>query len=204
VVSEVEPKRQELAEANAKLAEANAVLAAVQEKVRRSLVVVGSFFVGLGFVGPRRALPTHPRHTHPNTPHTTTPPNPQNTTYQVAALNAQVAGLEAAFGAAVEEKESAIKEAARCAARLALANRLVAALLSEGERWAATVVELRGGYAALTGDMLLAAAAVSYAGVFTARFRAALAAEWVRFLAERGVPMARDVKGAREEGGCCC
>lgn len=37
VVSEVEPKRQELAAANAKLHEANTTLAAVQQKVRYTL-----------------------------------------------------------------------------------------------------------------------------------------------------------------------
>ena len=41
----------------------------------------------------------------------------------------------------------------------------------------------------LTGDMLLAAAFVSYAGPFTSKFRALLIADWIRFLREKGAPM---------------
>lgn len=40
----------------------------------------------------------------------------------------------------------------------------------------------------LTGDMLLAAAFVSYAGPFTAQFRATLVSTWLKFLQERNAP----------------
>ena len=40
----------------------------------------------------------------------------------------------------------------------------------------------------LTGDMLLAAAFVSYAGPFTARYRGQLIAQWLKFLADRQAP----------------
>ena len=106
VVSEVEPKRQELAAANAKLTEANTMLAAVREKV--------------------------------------------------AELNAKVQELEAQFAAAVADKDAAIRESERCQLKLTLANRLIAALASEGERWARTAEQLRAGYDVLTGDTLLA------------------------------------------------
>ena len=42
---------------------------------------------------------------------------------------------------------------------------------AEGERWAGTVEQLRGNYQMLTGDMLLAAAFISYAGPFSSKFR---------------------------------
>lgn len=41
----------------------------------------------------------------------------------------------------------------------------------------------------LTGDMLLAAAFVSYAGPFTSKFRAQLIREWIKFLTDKGAPM---------------
>lgn len=41
----------------------------------------------------------------------------------------------------------------------------------------------------LTGDMLLAAAFVSYAGPFTSKFRAGLIEDWIKFLKERQTPM---------------
>eukprot|EP00877_Chromochloris_zofingiensis_P015255 jgi/Chrzof1/9984/Cz04g22250.t1 len=143
VVSEVEPKRQELAAANAKLQEANTMLAAVQQKV--------------------------------------------------AELNAKVQDLEAQYNIAVEDKEAAIKESERCQLKLQLANRLISALASEGERWARTVEQLRQSYDVLTGDMLLASAFVSYAGPFTNKFRAGLIKDWIKFLSDKGAPMTEGI-----------
>jgi hypothetical protein len=40
---------------------------------------------------------------------------------------------------ATEDKEAAIRESERCQRKLELANRLITALASEGERWALTV-----------------------------------------------------------------
>ena len=40
----------------------------------------------------------------------------------------------------------------------------------------------------LTGDMLLAAAFVSYAGPFTSKFRSQLIKEWIKFLTDKGAP----------------
>ena len=46
----------------------------------------------------------------------------------------------------------------------------------------------------LTGDMLLAAAFVSYAGPFTSKFRAQLIKEWIKFLTDKGAPMTAGIK----------
>ncbi len=64
-----------------------------------------------------------------------------------------------------------------------------------GERWARTAEQLRGGYVVLLGDILLAAAFVSYAGPFTSRFRAGLIAEWIKFLGDKKVPMTAGITG---------
>lgn len=42
---------------------------------------------------------------------------------------------------------------------------------AEGSRWAATVEQLKKDYQVLTGDVLLAAAFVNYAGPFSSAFR---------------------------------
>jgi dynein heavy chain, axonemal len=139
VVIDVEPKKQELREANEKLSNANETLTVVMAKV--------------------------------------------------AALNAMVADLEAQFDAANKDKNDAIAEQERCDRKLSLANRLITALASEGERWASTVEQLKLDYEVLTGDMLLAAAFVSYAGPFTSTFRADLIKQFLDFMKAKGTPM---------------
>jgi len=113
---------------------------------------------------------------------------------KVAELNALVADLEKQFVTANNEKEAAEKEKARCDLKLSLANRLINALSSEGERWAETVVELKSSYKVLVGDMLLASAFVSYAGPFTSIYRDRLIKGWVKFLKDRGVPCTEGLK----------
>ena len=142
VVSEVEPKRRELAEANAMLEDANTKLSAVQTKV--------------------------------------------------AELNAQVAQLEEEFSTALNEKESAIAESELCQKKLDLANRLINALGSEGDRWALNIEQLRSAYGVLIGDALLAAGFVGYAGAFTAQFRHSLNAQFNEFIVSNGIPMTPD------------
>lgn len=108
---------------------------------------------------------------------------------KVAELNAMVADLEAQFEAANNDKNAAIKEQERCDLKLSLANRLITALASEGERWATTVEQMKRDYEVFTGDMLLAAAFVSYAGPFTSAFRHELVTSFLDFMRAKGTPM---------------
>ena len=71
---------------------------------------------------------------------------------KVALLNAKVQELERQYKEANDEKEAAIRESERCQRKLELANRLINALASEGERWALTVEQLRKSYEVLTGE----------------------------------------------------
>jgi dynein heavy chain len=64
-----------------------------------------------------------------------------------------------------------------------------------GERWAKTVESLKQNYDVLTGDMLLAAAFVSYAGPFTTKVRASLITEWIKFLTDKGIRMTAGITG---------
>ena len=54
---------------------------------------------------------------------------------------------------ALAEKNAAIAESERCQRKLGLANRLIAALASEGDRWALTVQQLRKDYLVSLHDL---------------------------------------------------
>ena len=89
----------------------------------------------------------------------------------VRKLNAELAQLNAEFQQAETDKQNAINEAERCARRLNLAQRLVAALGSENERWAKSIVVLDDQIKVIVGDVLMSSAFVSYAGPFNKKFR---------------------------------
>jgi dynein heavy chain len=88
-----------------------------------------------------------------------------------AKAEATVAELTAQFNAAVKEKEDVIAEANMCERKLGLAQRLINALSSEGARWKQGIEHLNFTLGLLVGDVLLAAAFVSYIGCFNKRFR---------------------------------
>jgi dynein heavy chain len=82
-----------------------------------------------------------------------------------------VAELTRQFNAATAEKEAVIADAERYERKLGLAQRLMAALGSEGARWKQSIITLNENMAILVGDVLLAAAFVSYIGCFNKKFR---------------------------------
>ena len=88
-----------------------------------------------------------------------------------AAAKATVAELTQAFNEAVAEKEAVIAEAEACERKLGFAQRLMAALGSEGKRWRAGIAALQAELGLLAGNALLASAFVSYSGCFNRSFR---------------------------------
>ena len=112
------------------------------------------------------------------------------------AAEAMVADLTSQYNAAVKEQEDTKAEADMCERKLGLAKRLMAALGSEGARWEQSIVDLRAQLEILPGDLLLAAAFVSYSGCFSKRFREQLlASTYLPYLtgeipaAKGGVPL---------------
>lgn len=99
---------------------------------------------------------------------------------KAAALEAKqqaedtVAELTRQFDEATAEKEEVIAQAERFERKLGLAQRLMAALGSEGARWKESIISLKDSLHILVGDVLLASAFVSYIGCFNKRFRAEL------------------------------
>src|SRR3989338_9717733 len=73
--------------------------------------------------------------------------------------------------------------------KLSLAHRLVNGLSDEKIRWAESIKDLREREKTLVGDVLLAAAFLSYVGPFTKKYRNMLIEEkWVVDLKERKIP----------------
>lgn len=84
----------------------------------------------------------------------------------VAQVEAQFQLLENSFIQATNDKARVEAQAKQCKERLDLANRLIFGLGSEKERWGKEIEQLKLRESNLTGDVLLAAAFVSYVGGF--------------------------------------
>ena len=96
-------------------------------------------------------------------------------------MNAKLKVLQDAYDKAMNEKETAMREAAKCENKLSLANRLVNALGSEQERWAQSIIDKGEALNVIIGDVLLASSFVSYVGPFNKSFRGKILAEFVTF-----------------------
>jgi len=108
----------------------------------------------------------------------------------VAELQAKLDVLLKAYQEAMDKKQGAEDEAARCERRLSLANRLVSALGSEKGRWGDAIVQLAADQTVIHGDVLLAASFVSYVGPFNKHFRDRIMDDnFVKFFKERAIPM---------------
>lgn len=84
----------------------------------------------------------------------------------VAQVEAQFQLLENSFIQATNDKARVEAQAKQCKERLDLANRLIFGLGSEKDRWGKEIEQLKLRESNLTGDVLLAAAFVSYVGGF--------------------------------------
>ncbi len=90
---------------------------------------------------------------------------------QVAELQAKLDSLNREFAQANTEKQEALQSVERGERKLNLAQRLTHALSSENERWALNIEQFAAQKELLVGDVLLAAAFISYAGPFTKPYR---------------------------------
>jgi len=108
----------------------------------------------------------------------------------VADLEAKLAVLIAEYDKVVAEKNAVVAEGERLQNKLGLAQRLMAALGSEQERWAINVEQMKKDAILLPGDVLLAAAFVSYVGCFNKHFRQKLIDDtMLPFLKQNQIPM---------------
>ncbi|KAI8473051.1 MAG: flagellar outer dynein arm heavy chain beta [Monoraphidium minutum] len=114
---------------------------------------------------------------------------------KVKELQDRVAALEVGLMKATEDKNAAIAQAERTSTKAGLADRLVNGLSGENKRWSETIRRLEGQEGMLVGDVLLAAAFVSYAGPFNMAFRKQLVDErWLPDITQRGIPLSAGIK----------
>ena len=103
-------------------------------------------------------------------------------------VNDRLAGLEAAFNAAVEKKDQLEKKEQSCKVQLSNADKLIGGLGGEEARWRDTVEALKVAYVNILGDVIVSAGTISYLGPFTADFRLSLVTSWQAGLKEYGLP----------------
>ena len=118
---------------------------------------------------------------------------------KVTELDTRLSKLKSELDEANRIKQEAIQEVVKGQTSLDLAHRLVTALASENVRWASNIEALNDQSDRLPGDVLLAAAFVSYIGPFTKPYRHLLINEkWIPFLrkAARGksIPMTQHLE----------
>ncbi|OQR95645.1 dynein heavy chain, partial [Thraustotheca clavata] len=110
---------------------------------------------------------------------------------KVRQLEERLSKLKDEYERTNAEVNNAIETVERGKLRMNLARRLTAALGSENVRWAANIAALQTQTETIVGDVLLAAAFVSYAGPFTKPYRDILVStHWRPFLLALKKPLA--------------
>ncbi|XP_029461663.1 dynein heavy chain 11, axonemal-like isoform X2 [Rhinatrema bivittatum] len=115
---------------------------------------------------------------------------------RLAELDTNLAALTTAFERATAEKIHCQDDVNRTNKTIELANRLVKGLESENVRWAQTVAQYQEQEETLCGDVLLAAAFISYAGSFSKKYRHELIEKlWLPYLQSQkvAIPMTEDL-----------
>uniref|UniRef100_A0A8C4HHK8 Dynein axonemal heavy chain 11 n=1 Tax=Dicentrarchus labrax TaxID=13489 RepID=A0A8C4HHK8_DICLA len=105
-------------------------------------------------------------------------------------VNGSLETLTTAFEKATSEKLRFQEEVNRTNKTIELANRLVKGLESENVRWAHSVAQYHEQEETLSGDVLLTAAFISYAGSFSKKYRRELLDNlWMPFLRSQKMPI---------------
>lgn len=104
---------------------------------------------------------------------------------KIGELDRNLSDLKSKYEKAVSDKLKCEEDAKQTQDTIGLANRLVGGLASEKVRWAVSVSKFKEQEKTLTGDVLLAAAFISYVGSFSKRYRLELwEQKWLPYLKE--------------------
>ncbi|KAL6747291.1 flagellar outer dynein arm heavy chain beta [Haematococcus lacustris] len=113
---------------------------------------------------------------------------------RVKELQDRVTALEEGLMKATIDKNAAISQAEKTQRKAQLADRLINGLSGENARWSHEIKRMESVEGRLVGDVLVAAAFVSYAGPFNMHFRQQLVNEkWLPDLIERAIPMSAGI-----------
>lgn len=107
----------------------------------------------------------------------------------LAVVTAKLAALQVSYDTSVGEKNRLREESEMLEAKLDRADKLVNGLAGEYVRWQASIGEYNSALIKVTGDSLLAAAFLSYAGPFETRFRTALVQGWSSSVSKQSLPV---------------
>ncbi|KAK9823872.1 hypothetical protein WJX72_006072 [[Myrmecia] bisecta] len=108
---------------------------------------------------------------------------------QLAQVLAKVQALKEQYEGSTSRKRALEEELEDLEGKLGRAEKLLAGLAGERERWEGSITQLDSALAALPGDVALASAFMSYAGPFPSEFRDELAKKtWQREVVARAVP----------------
>ena len=101
-------------------------------------------------------------------------------------INLKLTNLENKQQAVQARKEQLEKDVEMTGIKIARAKALVDGLGGEKKRWKEVALELMEQYSCLTGDVLLAAAHVSFLGVFSTLYRQETASKWKQDILQQG------------------
>jgi len=111
---------------------------------------------------------------------------------QLEDVKAQVQGLENRYNESTAENEQLAADLAELEGKLERAERLVSGLAGEQVRWEATIKDCEGAASRLPGDVVLAAAFLSYAGPFPSEYRDAIVTKtWLPQVRHHKLPASR-------------
>eukprot|EP00955_Chlamydomonas_euryale_P035020 349959-Chlamydomonas_euryale.AAC.1 len=107
---------------------------------------------------------------------------------ELQELKDKLAAMEAELATNTTKKERLEAEVELCSVKLERAEKLIGGLGGEKSRWTDTAERLSNAYANLTGDMLVSAGIIAYAGAFTAQYRNRIIGSFVAMCASAGIP----------------
>eukprot|EP00762_Andalucia_godoyi_P004499 ANDGO_05184.mRNA.1 Dynein-1-beta heavy chain len=108
---------------------------------------------------------------------------------RLAEIMAKVQSLKDQYDKSIKEKETLRKEAEELELKLDRAEKLVNGLSGERARWELSIKDYEADLHNLVGDVLLAAAFLSYGGPFTSEFRERLVRQtWVPMVRQLNIP----------------
>ncbi|KAA6320602.1 MAG: putative Dynein heavy chain, partial [Streblomastix strix] len=101
----------------------------------------------------------------------------------------KLALLKAKYDESVSKKAKIEEEIEATIIKLERAEKLMNGLQGENERWTQTVKDLDQNKSTLLGDALVATGYVTYLGPFTSEYRKQMAAQWVKYISKKGIPV---------------
>jgi dynein heavy chain, axonemal len=112
---------------------------------------------------------------------------------KVRAINAKLEKLQNQMDALIKQEKELAADIDDCNKKLVRAEKMIGGLEGEKVRWTDTVKTLGEKIQLLVGDCLVAAGMVSYAGPFTASFRAELEDEWRKSIKKIGLKSTNNI-----------